>query len=229
MDVTETKEATEKTETTAEAKPEMVPKERLDDISTKLKAAEEQNLLLQQNQALLRANAPAATKAETFDIYKEVGLEGPEDMPNQEQQRKINAYFEARNNAQIAQLRFLIDHPDYSQLVGTADQIQSGQFAEPLKEAIRENPTLMETIRNSANPQAAAYGIAKLHAKKKEEGAKTTKTEAQQAIDEAVENAKRVKTAANTKGGEALSEEGRVVNMSDAEFIKLFNASGGDL
>ncbi len=55
------------------------------------------------------------------------------------------------------------------------------------------------------------------------------KTEAEAAIDEAVENAKKVKSASNTKGGEGLSEAGRTENMSEADFIKAFNAHGGDL
>lgn len=223
---------TQTKETTEETKPEMVPKERLDETATRLKAAEEQNVLLQQNQALINANAPAAPKGEAFDIYKHVGLDpdDPTDIPNQEQQKKINAYYQGLSQQRDSRIRFLLDHPDYSQLVGTAEQIQTGQFAEPLKEAIRANPTLMATIQNSADPQAAAYAIAKLHKENKEKGqTKTTKTEAEKAIDEAVENANRVKTSANTKGGEGLSEEGRVANMSDADFIKLANSCGADL
>lgn len=223
-------EETKTTENETETKPEMVAKERFDEVNTKLKAAEEQNVVLQQNQALINANTAVAPKAEAFDIYKEVGLEGPEDMPNQEQLRKINAYFQGVTQHQTARVRFLIDHPDYPQLVGTAEQIQSGQFAGPLKEAIRVNPTLMATIQNSADPQAAAYAIAKMHKEKTEKGeTKTTKSEAEAVIDEAVENAGRVRTVANTKGGEALSEEGRVANMPDDEFIKLANTWGADL
>jgi hypothetical protein len=125
----------------------------------------------------------------------------------------------------------MLDHPDYSQIVGTAEQIRTGQFAEPLKQAIKANPALMATIQNSADPQAAAYAIAKQQVNKTAAGdtTKTTKTEAQAAIDEAVANAGAVKTSANAKGGDGLSEEGRAANMSDAEFMKAFNASGGDL
>lgn len=218
----------EATETKTETEPDMVSKERFDELNTKLKAAEEQNVVLRQNQALINANAPAAPKAEAFDIYEEVGLEGPKDMPTVEQQKKINAYFQGVSQHQIDRIRFLIDHPDYSQLVGTAEQIKLGQFAEPFKKAIRANPTLMATIQNSDDPQAAAYAIAKLH-KERTEGTKTTKSEAEAAIEEAVENSKRVKTSANTKGGEALSDEGRLASMPDADFIKLANECGADL
>lgn len=232
VEATETNKGTEEVSAT-ETKPEMVPKERLDDVSTKLKEAEEQNELLQQNQAIINANATAAPAAPAFDIYKEVGLdpEDPKDIPNQEQQKKINAYFQGITQRQNAQLRFVADHPDFPALVGTSQQIQAGQWAAPLMKAIRKNPQRMSQIVNSADPYAAAYEIAKIQAEKDASGDKTkiTKTEAEAAIDEAVENANRVKTAANTKGGEGLSEEGRTANMSDADFIAEFNAHGGDL
>lgn len=228
-------ETTETTEAkTEETKPETVSKERMDEVIAENKTLKEQNELIQQNQALINANAAAvAPKTEAFDIYKEVGLDpnDPKDIPNQEQQKKINAYFQAITQRQNAQLRFVADHPDFPKLVGTAQQIATGQWAAPLMKAIKANPTLMNTIVNSTDPYAAAYAVAKIQADKEAEGDKTkiTKTESEQAIDEAVENAKKVKSASNTKGGDGLSEEGRTANMSDADFIKAFNASGGDL
>lgn len=228
---TETTEVAEKTEAT-DTKAEMVSKERFDEQNAKLKLAEEQNELMQQNQALLRANTSVAPPAvPAFDIYKEVGLEGDEDIPTVAQQKKINAYFQGIVQRQFAQHRFVADHPDFPKIVGTAQQIQSGQWADPLMKALKANPTLMPTIVNSADPYAAAYAVAKIQADKEAQGdnTKTSKTEAQVAIDEAVENAEKVKTSANTKGGEGLSEEGRTASMSDAEYIKAFNASGGDL
>jgi len=226
-------EAKEKEEisqkTSEETKAETVSKERFDEQNARLKAAEEKNALLEQNQALIRANTTAAPAAPAFDIYEEVGLDGPKDIPNVEQQKKINDYFNTATDRKISQLRFVADHPDFPKLVGTAEQIQMGQWAEPLMKAIKENPTLMSTIVNSKDPYAAAYGVAKLQAEKEVKGETTTKTEAQQAIDEAIENSEKVKTSANAKGGEGLSEAGRVKNMSDAEFVKAFNATGGQL
>lgn len=233
MDVTEkteTTEVTEKTET--EAKPETVSKERFEEQQTKLKTAEEQNELLKANNALIAANVqPAAPQGEPFDIYKEVGLEGAEDIPNVDQSRKINAYYQAITQRQNAQLRFVADHPDFPKLVGTAQQIATGQWAAPLMKAIKANPTLMPTIVNSADPYAAAYAVAKIQTDKDVEGdkTKTTKTEAEQAIDEAIANAKKVRTSANAKGGVGLSEAGRTEHMSDADFVVAFNAHGGDL
>jgi hypothetical protein len=222
----------EKPEEKPEAEPQTVPKERFDEVNTELSSMKEANALLQQNMALLKANAPAQQPAkEEFDIYKHVGLnpDDPEDIPNQQQLKEINKYNKGVRDQQIAQIRFLSDHPDYSELVGTAEQIQTGQFAEPFKEAIRANPSLMAMIQTSANPQAAAYEIAKLHQQNKAKGEKTTKKDAKEAIDEAVENANRVKTSANTKGGEALSEEGRYEGMSDEEFMKLAASHGAVL
>ncbi len=230
---TETNQVAESgTKKAEETKPETVSKERMDEVNAKNKELEEQNELLKSNQALIAANTVApAVQAPAFDIYKEVGLEGPEDMPNVEQSRKINAYFQGIAQRQTAQLRFVVDHPDFPELVGTAEQIRTGQWAAPLMKAIKANPTLMNTIVNSADPYAAAYAVAKIQADKTAEGdkTKTTKTEAEAAIDEAVENAEKVKSASNTKGGDGLSEEGRTANMTDAEFIAAFNAQGGDL
>lgn len=225
-------ETNQGTETKNEAAaPETVSKERMDEVNTENTRLKEQNELLQQNNALISANVTAAPQAPAFDIYKEVGLEGPEDMPNVEQSRKINAYFQGINQRQNAQLRFVADHPDFPKLVGTAQQIKTGQWAGPFMKALKTNPTLMSSIVNSSDPYAAAYAVAKIQADKDVEGdrTKTTKTEAAAAIDEAVENAQKVKSASNTKGGEALSEKGRTEKMSDADFIAAFNAHGGDL
>ena len=89
---------------------------------------------------------------------------------------------------------------------------------------------MMAMIQTSSNPQLAAYNIAKLYQKNKAEGKTTTKKDAKEAIDEAVENANRVKSSANTKGGGAgLSEEGRYEAMSDEEFMKLAATHGAQL
>lgn len=219
----ETKQGSEETQ------PETVAKERFDEQQVKLKEAEEQNALLQENQAIIKANTPVVPAANAFDIYKEVGLnpDDPDDIPTQAQQKKINGYFQAVRAHQDAKARFQREHPDYYSLVGTDEQTTTGQFAEPLKIAIRANSTLMTALQNSPRPWELAYSNAKQHAKKKDE--KPAKTEAQAAIDEAVANSERIKVASNTKGGLGLSEEGQVATMSEAEFIKLANSVGADL
>jgi len=229
-EATQTTEATEKSE---ETKPEMVSKERMDEVTTKNRELEEQNELLRQNQALISANTVAAPQTKQIDPFEAAGLDPnePNESATQEQHKKILGHYMGGVRSEIDQLRFVADHPDFPALVGTAEQIKTGQWAAPLMKAIKANPTLMSTIVNSANSYAAAYSVAKIQADKDKEGdkTKTTRTEAQQAIDEAVENSNKVKTSANAPGGEGLSEEGRTANMSDAEFIAEFNKSGGQL
>jgi len=206
--------------------------DRIQQLTNDLKAQKEANDLLQQNLALMKANAPQQTapQAEQFDIYKHVGLdpEDPDDTANQKQLKTIIAHIEGRYNEQISQLRFMVEHPDYSEVVGTAEQIRAGQFGEPLREAIKANPALIATIQASAQPQVAAYSIAKLYQKNKAKGQQTTKTDAQEAIDEAVKNANKVKSSSNVKGGTALKGENRYQSMPDDEFVALAIQNGAN-
>lgn len=226
--VEEATETTETTETKAEeTKPETVSKERMDEVLAENTALKEKNELIQQNQAIISANVEAtAPKAPAFDPWKEAGLDpdDPKDIPNQEQQKKILTHYIGGVTREIDQIRFIADHPDFPKIVGTRKQIATGQLAEPIMKAIRKDPTLLNRITNSGDPYAAAYDIAKGQIP-----TETTKTEAEAAIDEAVANANKPKSASNTKGGDGLSEEGRTANLSDADFIKAFNSYGGDL
>lgn len=219
---TETPEAEAKTE------PETVPYERLKEVTAKASELEEANQMLQEQIALMRANPPQpqAEKQEQFDIYKEVGLEDPDDIPTVEQQRKINEYYQGLVGEQLADIRFFVDHPDYAELVGTAEKIAIGQFAEPLTAAIKANPALVAMIQNSQNRRLAAYEIAKLHKSKKEP---ISSKDAKTAIDEAVSIANRVKSSSNVKGGGALSEQGRYESMAEEEFVKLAREHGADV
>lgn len=223
--------ATETKPEEQETKPETVSMERFEEVNAKLKAAEDKNDVQQQNMALIAANATPAPKVEEVDPFKEVGLEGPEDIPNVGQSRKILSHYIGGVKNEMAQIRFQAQHSDFSQIVGDDEHIQSGQFSPPLMKAIKVNPLLLDQIKSSRNPSAAAYKAALQFAEKKtKKDETTTKTEAQVAIDEAVANSKTVKTSANAPGGnEGLSEEGRLAKMSDADFIKIFNPTGGDL
>lgn len=226
---TEAKGQTEETQA-AEKPEETVPKERLDEISAELATQKEANALLQQNMTLLRANAPAQPKAPEFDIYKHVGLnpDDPDDIANQGQLKEIHKYNQGVIGAQAQHLRFLIDHPDYPELVGTDEQIQSGQFQEPFTEALKD-AALLTMFKTSPTPQITAYVVAKLHQKNISKEKTTTTTEAKSAIDEAVANANKVKSVANTKGGGALSDEGRYESMSDQDFLELAASRGAQL
>lgn len=221
----------------AKEKETSVPMERFEEIQTKLKAQEDANKTLQQQVTLINANTAVAQRPAQpqFDIYKEVGLDpdDPDDVPTQAQLKKINEYHISIVNARLADNQFLLDNPDFPQLVGTAEQIRTRQFAAPLMEALTENPALAQMLAQHPNPRIAAYSIAKLHQQHKEAaGAKTkkvTKKEAKDVIDEAVENAKRTKSSANVKGGSALSEEGRIANMDDAAFVELARKHGATI
>jgi len=214
------------------AKETTVSMARFEEQEAKLKAAEQTNLLLEQQRILTEANAPAAAAAPKFDIFKEAGLDvDSEDVviPDAKQLKMILDHQQKTMNAQLSQLRFLAEHPDYPDVVGTVEQVRAGQFAEPLAEAIKANPALLPTILNSPNPQIAAYEVAKLHAKQADGGTVTTKeakAAAAAAIDEAVKNANRTKSSSVVNAGSALSEEGRYAAMSDEEFVELARKSG---
>lgn len=215
-------------EVSATEEPKTVPYERLEEVTGQLKEVKEQNELLQQQMALAKANPPPTqTSAPAFDVYKEVGLDpdDPEDMPDQKQLKQIFAYYNKVFDSRLAEVNFFQQHPDFAQLVGTPDEMAAGKYAGPLSAAIKENPALIHTITTSANPRLAAYEIAKLQSQKSKKD--TGKTDdAKSAIDQAVENAARVKSAANAKGGGALSEEGRYATISDKDFLKLASEHG---
>lgn len=236
----QTEGQTEGQQTEAEAKaageaagePKTVPFDRFQEMVDKVKQLEEQALVVQQQQALAKANPVQGQQVQQpqFDIYKEVGLDAddPEDIPNQGQLKKIFDHYGTVFSRQLADIDFRQTHPDYAQIVGTFDEIASGKYAAPLAEAIKKNPALLHDIRLSPNPKVAAYNIAKLQLKKPE-GKTVTTDEAKVVIDEAIKNAERVKSSANAKGGEALSEEGRYAKMPDPEFVKLALSHGAQL
>lgn len=234
MDPEETKEEVQGEQKEAEQKQEAtIPKDRFDEVNTKLKNAEEANAMLGQQMALMKANQPRSAPQAEFDIYKKVGLdlEDENEMPTAKQLKAINDHNQKQLDAKLEHIRFLQDHPDFAQLVGTSEQLRMRQMAEPLREAIKENPALLATIQSSPNPTIAAYEVAKLHQKNTEEGEskKVTKKEAKDAIDEAVENANRTKSSSNVKGGGALSEEGRYASMSDEQFVAQAIANGAQI
>jgi len=214
-----------------ENKEATVPQSRLDEVIKERDDQKAANEALQTNLQLMRNNPPQQTgKVEQFDIFKHVGLDpdDPLDIPNQKQLKEIFAYQQGLIRSEGAMQRFLSEHADFPELVGTTAQIRAGQFAEPFLEVQKEHPAEMRDALDSQNPQSAVYGLVKLHQKNKAKGAKATKKDAKNAIDEAVENANRVKSSSNTKGGEGLSEEGRYESMSDEEFYELAQSHGAE-
>ena len=50
---------------------------------------------------------------------------------------------------------------DYADIVGRVEQIRTGRFAEPLREALKRWPALTRKISESDNPRIAAYEVGK--------------------------------------------------------------------
>ena len=204
---------------------EMVPKSRLEDAHAKLAASEEsKDLIAQQNALIIAQQQNASPKGEAYDIFKELGVDGDDDVLTVDQQRKLHAFQMQQVGAVIKDLQFQVAHPDFSEICGTPEQIRLGQWAQPLKDAIKRNPALMPTILSSPNPKEAAYQIAKMHLAKP--GAKVEADEAAKAIEEAAKAAGKIKSASNVSAGAPLSEEGRYGDMSDEEFLEIAAKNG---
>lgn len=208
--------------------PETVPYERFQEVVNKVEQLEKQAEVSAQQMAIAKANPPQlkAGPGEQFDIFKEVGAVDDEDMLTVAQHRKVLNHYGTIFDRRLAEIDFRQTRPDYADLVGTADEIASGKYAAPLASAIKDNPALEKLISTSGNPRVAAYEIAKLQAAKKSDKKPIETDEAKEAIDEAVDNAKRIKSSSNTKGGGALSEEGRYAKMPNADFLKLARSHG---
>lgn len=209
--------------------PETVPYERFKEVEDMVKQLQEAADVTAQQDALRKANPVQGKQpaGEQFDIYKEAGLDpdDPEEVIDQSQLKKILNHVGSIYSRQLADLSFLQAHPDYAQLVGTVDEVASGKYAGPFAMAIKKNPALLTDIAQSNNPRLAAYNIAKLQVDKGNKGT-VSSDEAKAAIDEAVKNANRIKSSSNAKGGAALSEEGRLANMSDKDFVQLALGNG---
>lgn len=227
----ETTETTETTETEETTEEKTVSMERFKEEQAKTKTAEEAAALATQNAQIALANAPKKEAEKPFDIYAYVGLDpdDPDDVPTQTQLKQIDAYNKNQNQVQIEQMQFLATHPDFNEIVGTQENVTASKFAPPLAKAIKENPALTGVILNSKNPREAAYQIAKPYfdaTKAVKKSDKDDKGAAADAIAEAVANAGKVKSSSIVAGGGVLSEEGRLANMSDEDFLELVRANG---
>lgn len=222
-------EAEAEAEAKTDEEPKSVPYARFKEVVATVERLEKQVEEAAQQAAIAKANPVQGPQAPApqVDIFKEVGLDpdDAEDIPNQGQLKQILGHYGKVFDTRLAQLAEMQTLPDYVKLVGTADELASGQYAAPLAAAIKANPALIKDIANSSNPRLAAYNIAKLQSQKPKGKAVTT-DEAKEVIDEAVENAGKVKSSANVKGGESLSEEGRYATMSDKDFLKLALSHG---
>ena len=225
-EIPEKVEITEKAEVTGAEAP-TVPKERLDEVLTKNAELTSRMDLMEQNNALVAANTPKTQPLEEFDIYREAGVsEEGSDSISVEQHRKTLDYVQKTHQAQINDLRFHVTNPDFTEMVGTNDQISKEQFAPPLAAALKANPALLDQIKSSANPKQAALVIARAAAGTVK-AAETT--DGEDVIDEAVRNAKRVKSGQTVRGGSGVGAQHRVMTMTDEAFIALARKNGANV
>ena len=138
--------------------PESIPYERFSEVNNKVKELEQQVQMSQQQIALYQANmqnAQAQQPQQQLPNFYE-GLE-EDDVMTVAEAKKATQAMAQQFQASIGELQFLVQHPDYNQLVGTPQQL-----GEPLKQAILKNPQIMTEIRHSPNPMLTAYNYAKM-------------------------------------------------------------------
>jgi len=229
-------EQTESVEKTGDEAQTEAP-DRIKELTDKVASLTEQISTMKETAAIAKANPiaaptqPTQPQADPLDvIFKEAGidLDDPDEIPTQGQLKTILKNVATVYDRRLAEMSFFQLHPDYAQLVGTQDELASGQYAAPLAAAIKKNPALVQQIQKSADPRLAAYEIAKLQ-KDKKTTEKVDTEEAKNAIEEAVENANKVKSSSNAKGGGGITEEGRFASMSDGDFLKLAADNGAIL
>ena len=161
------------------AEEQMIPKQRLDSVLEKQRAAEEKAALLEQYIQLVQANQsqqppaqPAAPVQSSYErALNELGLQSEEYLSTSQQVKVLNKareYDEVANqarqqqmNAFVSQQTFITQHPDYYDVVGTVNPI-TRQFvmAEPLNNVIKKNPQLAIAIQSSPYAMQLAYQLA---------------------------------------------------------------------
>jgi len=214
-------EGTEAGEITA-PEGQTVPKERMDEIINENAELKSRMDLMEQNNALVAANKPVSQPLTDFDIYKHAGVsENEDDSISVKEHRQTLDYVQKTHQAQIDDIRFHQQNPDFVDMVGTNEGTRQGQYAPPLAAAIKEHPELLEKIVNSANPKMAALVIARAAA-----GTVKATTDGEDVIDEAVRNAKRVKSGQTVRGGSGVGEQHRYLTETDAAFIARARKKG---
>jgi hypothetical protein len=141
---------------------ETVSYTRFEEVNAAKKAAEEaaaqlqaQLNLIQQQQVPPRAQ-PATLYEQTVE---RLGLKDESYLNNEQQGQIFNAMFEVIQASQ-SEAAFMAAHPDYVQVVGTADI--TGKFvpAPPLARAIAKDPGLALRLSQSPHGKQFAYDIA---------------------------------------------------------------------
>ena len=137
-----------------------------------------------------------------------VELEDDDVMTVAEAKKATQAMVQQFSSA-INELQFLVQHPDYHQLVGTPQQL-----GEPLKQAILKNPQIMMEIRQSPNPMLTAYNYAKMASMQQQ-------TTVNPAAAAAIQAATRPGSASMVANGGAFNAASRFAAMSDEEFARF--------
>ena len=194
--------------------PQAIPYERFQEVNNKVKELEQQVQLAQQQIALYQANMQQQAQQppqQLPNFYD--GLEDDDVMTVAEAKKATQAMVQQFSSA-INELQFLVQHPDYHQLVGTPQQL-----GEPLKQAILKNPQIMMEIRQSPNPMLTAYNYAKMAQ------AVMNNQQAQQQINPAaaaaIQAATRPGSASMVANGGAFNAANRFAAMSDEEFARF--------
>jgi len=194
--------------------PQAIPYERFQEVNNKVKELEQQVQLARQQIALYQANMQQQAQQppqQLPNFYD--GLEDDDVMTVAEAKKATQAMVQQFSSA-INELQFLVQHPDYHQLVGTPQQL-----GEPLKQAILKNPQIMMEIRQSPNPMLTAYNYAKMAQ------AVMNNQQAQQQINPAaaaaIQAATRPGSASMVANGGAFNAANRFASMSDEEFARF--------
>lgn len=189
--------------------PQAIPYERFQEVNNKVKELEQQIQLSQQQIALYQANMQQQAQAQRPQMpnfYE--GLEDDDVMTVAEAKKATQAMVQQFSSA-INELQFLVQHPDYHQLVGTPQQL-----GEPLKQAILKNPQIMMEIRQSPNPMLTAYNYAKMASMQQQ-------TTVNPAAAAAIQAATRPGSASMVANGGAFNAASRFAAMSDEEFARF--------
>lgn len=189
--------------------PKAIPYERFAEVNNKVKELEQQVQLAQQQIALYQANMQQQAQQppqQLPNFYD--GLDDDDVMTVAEAKKATQAMVQQFASA-INELQFLVQHPDYHQLVGTPQQL-----GEPLKQAILKNPQIMMEIRQSPNPMLTAYNYAKMASMQQQ-------TTVNPAAAAAIQAATRPGSASmvGTNGG--FNAANRFASMSDEEFARF--------
>lgn len=194
-----------------------------EDEVAKRQAAEDQIRMLQNQLDLIQANAPQQqTTQQIQDTFSQYGLNDG-DLVQVGHIRRQQQEHAQRLMTALSYQNFLNQNPDYSDVVGTVDATGRFKCAEPLKEAIQQNPALRgldNAIVSFPSLAPMAYQIAKQAKQLKELNEKiSASTEHQSQLEMAQQMAPM--SSAGAGGGGAAPAENAIAAASDESFDEL--------